>query len=71
MVAQGYNQNYLFDDELDKLSMDMVYGTASDDTEGYLKLWQDFVIRWNELLPGNPAVLQRVRLHVPGLAGEL
>lgn len=54
MVAQGYNQNYLFDDELDKLSMDMVYGTASDNTEGYLKLWQDFVIRWNELLPEIP-----------------
>ena len=54
MVAQGYNQNYLFDDELDKLSIDMVYGTASDDTEGYLKLWQDFVIRWNELLPEIP-----------------
>ena len=54
LVAQGYNQNYLFDDELDKLSMDMVYGTASDDTEGYLKLWQDFVIRWNELLPEIP-----------------
>ena len=54
LVAQGYNQNYLFDDELDKLSMDMVYGIASDDTEGYLKLWQDFVIRWNELLPEIP-----------------
>lgn len=54
MVAQGYNQNYLFDDELDKLSMDMVYGVASDDTEGYLKLWQDFIIRWNELLPEIP-----------------
>ena len=54
LVAQGYNQNYLFDDELDKLSMDMVYGIASDNTEGYLKLWQDFVIRWNELLPEVP-----------------
>ena len=54
LVAQGYNQNYLFNDELDKLSMDMVYGVDSSDTEGYLKLFQDYIILWNELLPEIP-----------------
>lgn len=54
MVALGYNQNYLFDDTLDQLSMDMVYGVESGDDETYLKIWQDFIIRWNELLPNLP-----------------
>lgn len=54
MVALGYNQNYLFDDELDQLSMDMVYGVEAGDDETYLKIWQDFIIRWNELLPNLP-----------------
>lgn len=54
LVAQGYNQNYLFDDELDQLSMDMVYGVESDDTEGYLAIWQEYIKRWNELLPEVP-----------------
>ena len=34
--------------------MDMVYTVDSTDTEGYLKLWQEFVLRWNELLPEVP-----------------
>ena len=54
MVALGYNQNYLFDDTLDQLSMDMVYGVEPGDDETYLKIWQDFIIRWNELLPNLP-----------------
>ena len=54
MVALGYNQNYLFDDELDQLTMDMVYGVEAGDDETYLKIWQDFIIRWNELLPNLP-----------------
>lgn len=54
MVALGYNTNYLFDDTLDQLSMDMVYGVEAGDDETYLKMWQDFIIRWNELLPNLP-----------------
>ena len=49
-----YNNNFLFDDELDQLSMDMVYGVDPSDREGYLKLWQDFILKWNELLPEVP-----------------
>ena len=54
LVAQGYNTNRLYNKELDKLSMDMVYGVSSDDTETYLKYWVDFIDLWNEELPEIP-----------------
>ena len=54
LVAQGYNTNYLFDDELDQLTMDMVYGVDSSDPDTYLDMWQKFILRWNELLPEIP-----------------
>ncbi|MGN0997568.1 MAG: ABC transporter substrate-binding protein, partial [Candidatus Ventricola sp.] len=53
-VKQGYNENYIFDEELDKLSMDMVYTVESDDTEGYLTIWREFIKKWNEVLPEVP-----------------
>ena len=53
-VSQGYNLNYLFDDVLDWLTMKMVYGVESDDTEAYLTLWRLFIQRWNELMPQVP-----------------
>jgi len=53
-VKAGYNTNYIFDKELDDLSMDMVYGVESDDHDGYLALWQQFIARWNALLPEVP-----------------
>jgi peptide/nickel transport system substrate-binding protein len=53
-LAQGYNVNFLLDEQLDKLSMDMVYGVEAGDNEAYLKLWTDFIVRWNELLPEIP-----------------
>lgn len=53
-VALGYNTNYIFDEELDRLSMDMVYGVDPSDREGYLDLWQQFILKWNELLPEIP-----------------
>ena len=53
-VELGYNTNYIFDEELDKLSMDMVYGVDPSDREGYLDLWQKFILKWNELLPEIP-----------------
>ena len=53
-VDLGYNSNFIYDEELDKASMDMVYGVESTDKEGYLKLWQEFIIRWNEMLPEIP-----------------
>jgi len=54
MVADGYNTNYIFDEELDKLSMDMVYGVEAGDDATYLDIWQKFIKRWNEDLPEVP-----------------
>jgi peptide/nickel transport system substrate-binding protein len=54
MVEQGYNTDFIFDEELDKLSMDMVYGIESGDDEGYLEVWKQFIQRWNYLLPEVP-----------------
>ena len=50
----GYNQNYIFDKELDDLSMDMVYKSAPGDDATYLDYFQKFIVRWNELLPEIP-----------------
>ena len=53
-VKMGYNQNYIFDKELDDLSMDMVYKAAPGDDAAFLDYFQKFIIRWNELLPEIP-----------------
>lgn len=54
MVADGYNTDFIFDEQLDKLSMDMVYGVEAGDDAAYLELWKEFIKRWNELLPEVP-----------------
>ncbi|NLX83478.1 MAG: hypothetical protein GXZ04_06660, partial [Clostridiales bacterium] len=53
-VANGYNVGFIFNEELDKLSMDMVYGVESTDPEGFRKIWVEFIDLWNELLPELP-----------------
>lgn len=53
-IEQGYNVQHLYDKELDKLSMDMVYGVEPGDEATYLDLWEKYIIRWNELLPMVP-----------------
>ncbi len=53
-IEQGYNVQHLYDKELDKLSMDMVYGVGPGDEATYLSLWEKYIIRWNELLPMVP-----------------
>lgn len=53
-VEQGMNVQHLYDKELDKLSMDMVYGVEPGDEATYLSLWEKYIIRWNELLPMVP-----------------
>ncbi len=54
LIAKGYNIDRIYDEELDKLSMDMVYGIESGDDESYLEIWKAFILRWNELLPELP-----------------
>lgn len=61
-VKAGYNSNYLFDLEqggLDQLSMAMVYGVDAGDRNGYLAAWQDYILRFNELLPDLPLYSDR------------
>ena len=53
-IEEGYNSTHCYDEQLDKLSMDMVYGVQPGDYDTYLKKWQDFVIRYNEVLPRVP-----------------
>ena len=50
-IDQGYNTYHILDEELDKLSMDMVYGVTSNEYDKYLDLWQKFELRFNYLLP--------------------
>ena len=54
LIAMGYNTTFSKDEELDKLSMDMVYGVESGDDQAYLQKWVAFVERWNEYLPEIP-----------------
>lgn len=49
-----YNTNWIRDDKLSELAWNMVYGTDPSDRAGYLQKFQDFIIRWNELLPDVP-----------------
>ncbi len=53
-IAEGYNTTHCYDEQLDKLSMDMVYGVEPGDYKTYLDKWQQFVDRYNELLPQVP-----------------
>lgn len=53
-IEQGMNVQRLYDKELDKLSMDMVYGVEPGDEATYLSLWEKYIICWNELLPMVP-----------------
>lgn len=54
MVAMGYNQNYLFSEKLDQLSMDMVYGVEAGDNEAYMEIWKEYIKQWNTELPEVP-----------------
>ena len=53
-IMDGYHTTHLYDEELDKLSMDMVYGVEPGDYDTYLDIWQQFVVRYNEMLPRVP-----------------
>ena len=53
MIAQGYNTNYIRDEELDKLAKAIAL-TDPSDKEGYLANFLAFQKKWNELLPNLP-----------------
>ncbi len=53
MVAAGYNTNYIFDEELERLAKEMVL-TDPNDREGFKEKFVEFIVRWNYLLPDLP-----------------
>lgn len=53
-VEMGYNENYLFDEELDRLGYNMIYDVQPGDDAKYLDYWQQFIVRHNELVPLMP-----------------
>ncbi len=53
-ILEGYNTTHCYDAELDRLSMEMVYGVEPGDYDTYLDMWQQFVVRYNDLLPQVP-----------------
>ena len=67
-IAAGYNSHYLYDlgeGGLDQLSMNMVYGVESGDRAGYLAAWQNYIIRFNQLLPELPLYTDRYATVYP------
>lgn len=54
-----YNFYRLEDGALEQLSYDMVYRVAEGDRAGYLKAWQDYIVRYNQLLPEIPLYADR------------
>lgn len=48
------NKNRFFDEQLDELSMDMVYGVEAGDNDKFAQVWLDYQQRYNELLPELP-----------------
>lgn len=52
-IKQGYNVNFLIDEKLEKLAIDMVVRDGAD-REGFKKGFVDFISYWNELLPDLP-----------------
>lgn len=52
-IKAGYNTNFLIDEKLEKLAIDMVL-TEPTDREGFKKKFVEFIVRWNELLPDLP-----------------
>lgn len=53
-VDSGWNVNHIYDHELDETSVALSYRVTPGDTEDYLQKFQDFIIRWNEVLPDLP-----------------
>ncbi len=47
-MSQG-NMGYFEDEELDKLSWNMVYEASTK--EEFKDIWVDYIVRWNEVLP--------------------
>lgn len=52
-LAQGYNTNFIVDKDLEALA-EGFWKVDSTEKEKFLKGWQDYIVKWNELLPDLP-----------------
>ena len=53
MIKQGYNDNFIIDEELEALSIEMVKKDPMD-KDGFKETFVDFIARWNYLTPDVP-----------------
>lgn len=52
-LADGYNTNFIVDKKLEELA-EGFWKVAPTEKEKFLAGWQDYILRWNELLPDLP-----------------
>ncbi len=52
-LSEGYNVNFITDPELEKLA-EGYWKVDPTDREGFVKGFQDYIIKWNQLLPDLP-----------------
>lgn len=52
-LAQGYNTNFIVDKQLEELA-EGFWKVAPTEKEKFLEGWQNYIARWNELLPDLP-----------------
>lgn len=53
MLKQGYNVNFIIDEDLDKYAKALVL-TDPEDRDGFKKKFVNYIDRWNDLLPDLP-----------------
>ena len=52
-IKQGYNTNFLLDDQLEEISKNY-WRVSPEDRDAFREGWVDYIVRWNELLPDLP-----------------
>ena len=54
LVDGGWNSDRIYDEQLDTLSMNMVYGLSSEQVDEHVDMFCQLMARWNELMPALP-----------------
>lgn len=52
-LAQGYNTNFIVDEQLEELA-EGFWKVDPTEKEKFLEGWQNYIVKWNELLPDLP-----------------
>lgn len=59
MLEEGQNTNFIIDEELDRLA-NAYWRRPADQEEEFVKGWQEFIGRWNELMPDIPLYSNKI-----------